>query len=165
MAENKVNLNEPKFTLNAATIVMLLVIAMPVGYIIYANLNKPEPAALEAPAATATTNAAQSDPQGELQKALKAVADNPSYTSYLNLSLWYYKAGSYEDCIKAATKALEFDNKGDAAHNNIAAAYGALGKYDEEIEACNRALAINPNNQLAKNNKAWAEGEKKKAGK
>jgi tetratricopeptide (TPR) repeat protein len=164
MAEEKVTTSEPAFKLNAATLTMLLVIIMPLCYVLYANfINKPEPAKLEVPATTgnsAPANAAAT--QSDLEKALKAVADAPNHANYINLSLAYYRTGAYEDCVKAAQKALEYNQKSDGAYNNIAAAYGALGKYTEEIEACNKALEINPNNQLAKNNKAWAEGEKAK---
>ena len=76
-------------------------------------------------------------------------------------SLAHYRAGRYEDCIKAAREALEQQPDNAAAYNNIAAAYAALRDWDRSIEAAREALRIMPGMELAKNNLAWAESEKR----
>ena len=82
---------------------------------------------------------------------------NPTPENFLSLSLDYYNAGRFEDCIKACEEALKLRPDYDYAYNNICSAYNMLGKWDKAIEAGKKAVALNPSSQLAKNNLEWAE--------
>ena len=82
------------------------------------------------------------------------------YSSSINSSLTYYRAGEYEQSIQAAQAALAVKAESAVAYNNICAAYNALKQWDQAIEACGRALAIDPNFALAKNNLAAAQEAK-----
>lgn len=88
---------------------------------------------------------------------------NPTPENYLNLSLFYHRAGKYPQCIDAARQALRLKPDYAEAYNNIAAAYEAIGKWDEAIQAAGEALRINPNYQLARNNLLWAATQKRNA--
>ncbi len=97
-----------------------------------------------------------------LQSAEELVATTPSPDNYLNLSLQYYLAKRYQDCIIASREAIKLKPNFSEAFNNICSAYNSLGRYDSAIIAGNQAIKLNPNYQLAKNNLAYA---KQKAGK
>ena len=86
----------------------------------------------------------------------------PSAENYINLSLEYYNAKRFEDCIKACNEALKLKPGYDVAYNNICSSYNALQKWDKAIEACEKGLRINQKNQLIKNNLALAKNEKEK---
>jgi tetratricopeptide (TPR) repeat protein len=152
---------EPSFKLNYATIILLLVILIPMLYTVFTNLQPKAGPPVITPAA-ANTNTATATSSSAIETALKAVADNPSYQTYLNLGLAYYGASKYTESVEAWRKALGYNPKSDLAYNNIAAAYGAMNMWDEEIEACKQALAINPNFDLAKRNLKWAQEMKDK---
>jgi tetratricopeptide (TPR) repeat protein len=79
---------------------------------------------------------------------------------YINISLAFYRAGKYDECISAAKEALKLQPNYATAYNNIAAAYAAMRKWDPAIEAAQQALKINPEFQLARNNLAWAQSQK-----
>lgn len=82
--------------------------------------------------------------------------------SLLDLSLKYYLAGRYEDCIDAANEALKLKTDYAEAYNNICTAYNGLKQWDKAIPACEQAIKLKSDFQLAKNNLAWAQDEKKK---
>ncbi len=159
---NNTNPVEPSFKLNYATLILLLVILIPLIYTVITNLQKPTPAPVITPATVNSSSAPAESSASTIEKALKSVADNPDFQSYLNLGLAYYGAAKYTESIQSWEKALKYNPKSDLAYNNIAAAYGAMNKWDEEIEACKKALAINPNLELAKRNMEWAIGMKNK---
>jgi tetratricopeptide (TPR) repeat protein len=79
---------------------------------------------------------------------------------YINISLAFYRAGKFDECINAAKEALKLQPNYATAYNNIAAAYAAMQKWDPAIEAARQAIKINPEFQLARNNLAWAESQK-----
>ncbi len=87
-----------------------------------------------------------------LQLKEDEVALTPSPEGYLGLSLLYYNAQRYEDCIKAAEQALKLKPDYAEAYNNICSAYNALKRYKEAAQACEKALEIQPGYQLARNN-------------
>ena len=92
-----------------------------------------------------------------------AVADDktkPTAEKYLNLSLIYYNAGRYQDCIDAANQALKLNPGFAEAYNNIGSANNMLKQYDKAIEALKRALSLKPGYQLAINNLAMARTNK-----
>jgi tetratricopeptide (TPR) repeat protein len=163
---------EPSFKLNYATVILLLVIIIPLGYTIWVNLQDvmPNPkldngntqVVPAQPGSATTTIAANNASNSEnLVLSLRAVADNPGFESYVSLGLAYYAVDSTYAAIHAWEKALSYNSKSALAYNDIAAAYGALNKFDEEIAACNKALAIDTGYTLAKNNLAWALSQKK----
>jgi protein O-mannosyl-transferase len=99
--------------------------------------------------------------QPPLVTAQKLAESEPTPEHYLNLSLLYYQAGRYQDCIDSARKALKLKPDYAEAYNNIAAAKQALRKWDEAIEAAQHALKLKPDFTLAKNNLAWSLQQKK----
>lgn len=147
------------------TLVFTLLIAMPIGYLVYANLIRETQApilpsnnqVITAPSSSSASFASA------VEAAEKAATANPGYQSYLNLGLAYFQAGMYEKSIEATQKAIDSDGKQAVAYNNIAAAYGVLENWDMEIAACEKALQLKPDFQLAKNNLEWAKSQKAKA--
>jgi tetratricopeptide (TPR) repeat protein len=100
--------------------------------------------------------------KSELDKAIIKASNYPSHDNYINLSLQYYLAQDYKNCIIAAEEALKLNPKSDAAYNNICSAYNMLKDWDNAIIAGQKGLAINPNNQLLKNNLNVSLEEKNK---
>jgi tetratricopeptide (TPR) repeat protein len=93
----------------------------------------------------------------ELDKAILYASQNPSKENYLQLSLLFYEAGKFDQCIKAADEALKMDPQYDLAYNNICAAHIALKQWNEAIAAGEKAIKINPENVRAKNNLVYAK--------
>ncbi|MGB1316627.1 MAG: tetratricopeptide repeat protein, partial [Flavobacteriales bacterium] len=87
-----------------------------------------------------------------LTKAQREAKENPTAENHLNLSLQYYNAGEYENCINACYDALELKPDYPLAFNNICSAYNQLGQYEKAAKACREALNLSPDYQLAKNN-------------
>jgi tetratricopeptide (TPR) repeat protein len=94
-----------------------------------------------------------------IHSSLKA---GPSADDYVGLSLGWFRAGKYKECIAAAREALRIRPNYAEAWNNIGAAYNAMSQWNEGIAAAKEAIRLKPDFQLAKNNLAWAEGEKRK---
>ncbi len=86
----------------------------------------------------------------------------PTAEKYLDLSLHYYTAGKFEECIKACEEALKLKPDFADAYSNICASYNQLKQWDKAIEAGNKALKINPNHKLANGNLNLAKSEKAK---
>jgi tetratricopeptide (TPR) repeat protein len=103
----------------------------------------------------ALKNSVQQISSGEDELIIKA-SNEPTADNYLNLSLYYYNAGKFELCIKAAEESLKINSNYDPAYNNICAAYNAMKQFDKAVEAGKKGIAINPNNQLLLNNLKWA---------
>jgi len=101
-------------------------------------------------------------PEDSLQKAIETAEANKTPENYLALSLMFYQAGEFEQCIEAAEKAIALRPDFAPAYNNICAAYNELRMWDQGVQACSRALEIDPEFQLARNNLEWAR--KSKAG-
>ncbi|MCC6390591.1 MAG: tetratricopeptide repeat protein [Bryobacterales bacterium] len=97
----------------------------------------------------------------DLAKSQSAVPQTPE--GYLDLSLQYYRAGRFEDCVTAARHALQLRKDYSGAYNNIAACNNALGRWDEGIAAAREAVRLHPASQLARNNLAWAVSRKGKS--
>ena len=95
---------------------------------------------------------ASKDKKTKFDIALEIAKKNPTAENYLNLSLYYYNAGMYIECINACKEAIKIKPDYAPAYNNICTAYNQLKMYDKAIEACNKALKIDPNYELAKNN-------------
>ena len=97
-----------------------------------------------------------------LSKAEQAAVLRPTPENFLDLSLAYYKAGRFNDCIGAARQALKLKPSYAEAYNNIAAAYQSMADWDSAIDALRQALRLKPNYQLAKNNLALSQAQKRK---
>ncbi len=87
-----------------------------------------------------------------LNKAASVAAAEPTVDHYLALSVLYYQAGRYEDCINAARSALKINPTLGEAYGNIASAYHTMGKLDETIAALEEEVRLNPNLPSAKSN-------------
>lgn len=98
----------------------------------------------------------------KLDIAIETATNAPTADNYLNLSLKYYEAAQYQECISACEKALKIKPDYALAYNNICSAYNELKMYEQAEEACNMALAIQPDFELAKNNLNFAKSELKK---
>lgn len=98
----------------------------------------------------------------KLDAAIETAAKDPTPDNYLNLSLYYYNAGLYNECIEACKKAINIKPDYTLAYNNICSAYNQLKMYDKAVEACNKALSITPGYELAKNNLNFAKSHIKK---
>lgn len=105
---------------------------------------------------------ARADREAQVRQAQQAVESKPTPEGLLALSLTFYQAGRFEDCIRAAREALRLNARYAEAYNNIAAAYNSMGKYDEGIEAAQEAVRLKPDFTLARNNLAWAQSQKAK---
>jgi tetratricopeptide (TPR) repeat protein len=88
----------------------------------------------------------------EVPKAETAARTEPTPNNYLALSVVYYQAQRYDDCVSAAREALKINPNLAEAYANIASAYHAMGKLDETIAALREAVRINPNLPSAKSN-------------
>ncbi|PIP55057.1 MAG: hypothetical protein COX07_01995 [Bacteroidetes bacterium CG23_combo_of_CG06-09_8_20_14_all_32_9] len=95
----------------------------------------------------------------KIDVAIDTAKKNPTADNYLNLSLYYYEAGKYIECINACKEAIKIKPNYVEAFNNICSAYNQLKMYDKAIEACNKALKIDPNYELAKNNIKLAKSQ------
>jgi tetratricopeptide (TPR) repeat protein len=100
--------------------------------------------------------------QQRLTQSESLARTSPTPQNWLELSLLYFQAGRYQDCIAAATAALKLKPDYAEAYNNVAAAYQSLGLWDDAIRALQQALKLNPNLQIAKNNLAYSMQEKQR---
>jgi protein O-mannosyl-transferase len=100
--------------------------------------------------------------KSQLEVKEEEVSQNPTPENYLNLSLQYYNAGNFQQCIDACNKALKLNPNYSEAYNNICSAYNAMKMWDKGIEACEKAIQCNPDNEYAKNNLKYAQSEKVK---
>jgi tetratricopeptide (TPR) repeat protein len=98
--------------------------------------------------------------KSKLDITLETASKNPTAENYLNLSLNYYEAGKYNECVEACKKAINIKPDYALAYNNMCSAYNALKIYDKAIEACNKAIALQPDFELAKNNLKLAQSKK-----
>ncbi|OJW79364.1 MAG: hypothetical protein BGO69_19420 [Bacteroidetes bacterium 46-16] len=97
-----------------------------------------------------TITIAQSDER--LAQIAKWTTAHPSPENYLTLSLEYYSARQFENCIRAAQQALQLRPCYDLAYNNICAAYNQLQQWDNAVDAGKKGLECNPGNPNLKAN-------------
>jgi len=88
----------------------------------------------------------------KLMQIAKWTDANPTPENYISLSLDYYNAKQYENCIKASERALQLRPGYDIAYNNICASYNELHQWDKAIEAGKKGLQFNPGNPNLKAN-------------
>ncbi len=84
------------------------------------------------------------------------VKASPTAEKYLALSLAYYNAARYQQCIDASINAIKLKPNFPEAYNNICAAYNKLGQWAKAIEFGEKGLKLKPDNPLLKNNLAEA---------
>jgi protein O-mannosyl-transferase len=84
----------------------------------------------------------------------------PTPENYLSLSMYYFQAGRYDECVHAAMEALRLRPGYAEAYNNLAAGYQSMGWWDEAIAAAQEAVRLKPDFQLARNNLAYAQSQK-----
>ena len=87
---------------------------------------------------------------------LKVTNTPKTADEYLNLSLVFYNAGKFSECIEAAENAIRLNPNSADAYSNICAAYNNLQQWDKAKMACAKALTIDPTHRLAKGNMQWA---------
>jgi len=95
-----------------------------------------------------------------IQNAEKLVVSKPTAENYLALSLVYFNAGRFKDCIAASRTALTHKKNYAEAYNNIAVGYQMLAQWDSAIAASKKAVMLAPDFQLAKNNLSWEVSQK-----
>jgi len=122
---------------------------------------------LDTTAATWLRNAANVHPAPGAPATIPATTATPAAApmtaeAYLGLSLAWYQAGKFADCITAAQQALRLRPDYAEAWNNIGAAHNAMAQWDQGIAASQQAIRLKPDFQLAKNNLAFAENEKRR---
>ncbi len=105
---------------------------------------------------------AQSAERDLANAAQQSAASTPE--QLVELSLRFYQARKYPECIQAARRALELKPKYAEAYNNIAAAYNSMGLWDDGIKAAQEAVRLNPQFQVARNNLLYAMSQKKLTG-
>jgi protein O-mannosyl-transferase len=88
------------------------------------------------------------------------LAKMPNAAGYIDLSLMYYRAGDFVQCVDACRKALKLKPNYSLAYNNMCAAYNKMGQWDNAILAGDAGLKIDPQNVLLKNNHAAADSGK-----
>lgn len=95
--------------------------------------------------------------QGSIEAKHQLAESVGTAESFLDLSLDYYRLKRWEDCISAASRALQINPEYAAAYNNICAARNEQGKYELAIGACEKALQLQPDYPLALGNLNWAK--------
>ncbi|MEW6732762.1 MAG: hypothetical protein AB1489_15660, partial [Acidobacteriota bacterium] len=98
-----------------------------------------------------------------LASALEKANSEPTPENFLDLSLRYYQAEQYQNCIDAAREAIKLKPDYPEAYNNICACYNGMKMWDEAIAAGEIAVKLNSGYQLAINNLAWAKSQKKES--
>jgi tetratricopeptide (TPR) repeat protein len=91
--------------------------------------------------------------QASIDQVSQAEADaknSPGVDDFLKLSVIYYHAKRYEDCVKASRSALELRPNLAEAYANMATALHALGRDDEAIIALQEVVRLRPDMEFAK---------------
>lgn len=95
-----------------------------------------------------------------LELALENADKNPTPENLVALSLEWYRAGEYTQCVAAAEKAAQLKPDYNLAWNNISAGYNKLGEFEKAIEAGKKAVELAPDDALSKGNLQFAQREK-----
>lgn len=134
-------------------------IIIPLAYLVfYVNIRKNSASGNSADSLS-VKNAVQASNE-KIKEAEELAKSLPTETNYINLSLAYYNAGMYKECVLAAQNAADINPKSYAAHNNMCSAFNQLSMWEEGIAAGKKALEIVPGDQLATNNlKVSTEGK------
>lgn len=85
-----------------------------------------------------------------------------TFNDYLTLSVAYFRAKRYEDCIAAAQNALKLKVDLAEAHSNVSACQHALGRDDEAIAELREVVRLRPDMVVAWSNLAILEEDRRK---
>lgn len=103
--------------------------------------------------------------KGKIEMMAEEIKKAPTAQKYFDLSLMYYQAGKYQQCVEAGLEAVKLKPDYADAYNNMGSAYSLMKEYDKAIEACQKAIDIKPDFHLAKNNLADAISQRDKIAK
>ena len=143
-------------------IIVSLLIIIPVIYLVFVINTKKTLNKIPKSDSLSSNNFSPDSSLAKLQKTLDIAKANPNEKTLIDLSLEFYKAARYKECVGAALKALQYNPNCYAAYNNICSSYNQLGLWDEAVVAGKKALEIVPGDQLATNNlKVSMEGKAK----
>jgi tetratricopeptide (TPR) repeat protein len=92
--------------------------------------------------------------------ALATADQNPNAENLVALSLQWYYAGEFLQCVRAAEKALAFDSTYAPAWINICVGYNKLGEWDKAIPAGEKAFLYAPQDPLSIGNLDVSKKEK-----
>jgi tetratricopeptide (TPR) repeat protein/glycosyltransferase involved in cell wall biosynthesis len=107
--------------------------------------------------------AAQTTAAGSYTALEARAGTHPSPETDVELSLAYYRAGRFQDCVEAARRATKLKPDYPEAWNNVAACSQSLAQWDDAIEAAKVAIRLRPDFQLAKNNLAYSVQQRARA--
>lgn len=93
-------------------------------------------------------------------RAEHTLAGTANFNDYLTLSVAYYRAKRYDDCIIATKEALKLQPALAEAESNMAACYHALGRDDEAITALRDVVRLRPDFDMAWTNLRILERDK-----
>ena len=114
--------------------------------------------------AAATLKIEPGDPDGErsrdvaqsgldhIEEMAQTARRDPTVSNYLALSVEYYNAERYEECIGAVKEALKINPAQAEAYANLATAYHTIGKLDESLAALREEVRLNPSLANAQTN-------------
>lgn len=94
--------------------------------------------------------------EAEMTKRAEQKSNRETAEKYVALSLQYYQAGRFQECVEMCEKAVAVQPDYADAYNNMCSAYNKLSQYELAVLACEKALAIKPDFELAKNNLKWS---------
>jgi tetratricopeptide (TPR) repeat protein len=86
----------------------------------------------------------------QLVKAEEETKDSPTVDDFLKLSVLYYHAKRYEDCLRAAKSAVQLNPKLAEGYANMATALHSLGRDDEAIPNLREVVRLRPDLEFAK---------------
>lgn len=99
--------------------------------------------------------------EAEMTKRAEQKSIQEAAEKYVALSLQYYHAGRFSECVVLCQKAIELRPDYADAYNNMCSAYNELKQYELAVKACEKALSIKPDFELAKNNLNWSKHQLK----
>ncbi len=102
------------------------------------------------------------DALNRVRRAEHSVGGDASFNDYLTLSVAYFRARRYEDCIAAAQNALKLNKDLAEAHSNISACQHALGRDDEAIASLREVVRLRPDMSVAWSNLSILEEDRRK---
>ncbi|TND09122.1 MAG: hypothetical protein FD123_1525 [Bacteroidetes bacterium] len=95
-----------------------------------------------------------------VEMARLTAQNTPTPENYLNLSLAYYNANLFAQCVEAAEQALKLRPGYVEAYNNICSAWNKLGEWDKAAEAGAKGLQLKPDYEMLQNNVRVAAANK-----
>lgn len=102
------------------------------------------------------------DALNRVARAEHRVDGEATFNDYLTLSVAYFRARKYEECITAARQAITVKQDLAEAHANISACQHALGRDDEAIAELREVIRLRPDMAVAHSNLAFLEQDRLK---